>query len=307
MSAYNLTVKKEFVGKRVDVFLAEALPEYTRARFQKLIKQGNVLVNGKVAKSAHAVKENEKVQVEVPPPIKHDALAEKIPLNVLYEDKDIIVINKSADMVVHPAAGNWTGTLVNALLAHCQDLSGVGGELKPGIVHRLDKGTSGVIVAAKNDLAHLDLSQQFKDRTVKKIYLAVVIGSPKDDSGKIETAIGRSVKDRKKYSSKTRKGRVASTEWKIYKRLSQDLTVLEVKLNTGRTHQIRVHLAEIGLPLVGDQVYGGRKARKIKFGRPALHAWRLGFKHPTKKQWLEFEAPLPDDIKCLLFEQSREQ
>ncbi len=299
-SYYNLKVKKEHVGKRLDIFLAEALPEYTRARFQKIIREKYVLINGKTAKSSHSVREKEEVQVEIPPPVEHHIKPEKIPLDVLYEDKDIIVINKSPDMVVHPAAGNWSGTLVHALLGHCQDLSGIGGELKPGIVHRLDKGTSGVIVAAKNDQAHLNLAQQFKDRTVEKIYLAVVIGSPKNHSGKIETPIGRAVKDRKKFSSRTKRGRIASTEWSVYKSLSKDLTALEIKLNTGRTHQIRVHLAEIGLPLLGDQVYGGRKVRKIKFGRPALHAWRLGFKHPTKQQWMQFKAPIAEDIKHLL-------
>lgn len=296
---------------RLDVFLTSELKNFTRARIQKLIDDGFVLVNGCESKSSHKIKRADKISVEVPPPETHDLTPEEIPLNVLYEDSDIIVVNKPADMVVHPACGNWKGTLVNALLAHCKDLSGVGGVIKPGIVHRLDRGTSGVIVAAKNDQSHLELSRQFKDRTVKKIYKALVYGAVKNDSGVIDTPIGRSVRDRKKFSTRTRKGRVALTEWNVVKRYNNDLTLVEIKLKTGRTHQIRVHFAEAGHPLVGDHVYGSARQQKrvsderrrkvvSSFGHPALHAARIGFEHPTKKEWMEFEAPLPPDFKELL-------
>ncbi len=296
----------------MDVFLASELKNVTRARAQKLVDGGFVLINGRVAKSSHKVKSGEDIRVEIPPPEMHDVFPEEIPLKVLFEDSDIIVVDKPADMVVHPAHGNWKGTLVNALLAHCKDLSGIGGELKPGIVHRLDRGTSGVIVAAKNDVAHVELSRQFKAREIKKIYKALVYGNVKNESGAIDTPIGRSVKDRKKFSARTRKGRVALTEWKVLKRYGTDLTLLEIKLHTGRTHQIRVHFAEAGHALVGDALYGGgaRQAKRISdggrravveaFGRPALHAAKIGFEHPTKKKWMEFEAPLPHDFKELL-------
>jgi 23S rRNA pseudouridine1911/1915/1917 synthase len=219
------------------------------------------------------------------------------------------VINKSVDMVVHPAPGNFTGTLVNALLAHCKDLSGIGGELKPGIVHRLDKGTSGVMVVAKNDAAHLGLSQQFKDRTVTKIYGALVYGAPKD-RGRIDKEIGRSLGDRKKMSTETKKGRAAYTEWKVLERYGKYLSWLEVNLGTGRTHQIRVHLTDLGHPLVGDSQYGRGGPHRVPegllrealegFERPALHAWKLSFKHPRTREVLEFEAPIPNDLQELL-------
>lgn len=293
------------------MYLASTLKGFTRARLQKLIVDGNVLINGRVAKSSHKVKANDEIDVHVPPPEKHDVAPEDIPLKILYEDSDIIVVDKPADMVVHPACGNWKGTLVNALLAHCKDLSGIGGEMKPGIVHRLDRGTSGVIVAAKNDEAHIELSRQFKDREVKKVYKALVYGGVKSNSGVIDAPIGRSVRDRKKYSTRTRKGRVALTEWNVVRRYGNDLTLLEIKLHTGRTHQIRVHFAEAGHPLVGDAVYGSqRQAKRISdagkreivaaFERPALHAAKIGFAHPTKGKWVEFEAPLPEDFRQLL-------
>lgn len=304
-------VDRSEVGLRLDVFIAGEMKKLTRARVQGLIEEGKILLNDKSAKASHKVKKGDAVTVDLPAPEKHVAVAEDIPLNVIYEDRDIIVVNKSSDMVVHPAHGNWKGTLVNALLAHCNDLSGVGGELKPGIVHRLDRGTSGVIVAAKNDRSHVGLCKQFKDRKVLKIYRALVFGSVKKDEGVIDSPIGRSVRDRKKFSSHTSKGRIARTQWKVDKRFDGDLTLLEIRLHTGRTHQIRVHFAEAGHPLVGDAVYGSKghlkcvtdpERRKLveEFGRPALHAAKIGFHHPGKGTWVEFEAPMPDDLKGLL-------
>ncbi len=311
MTRYHFKIDPIFAGKRLDVYLASVLKGFTRARLQKLIADGNVLVNGLAVKSARKVKTNDEIKVHVPPPAVHHAVPEDIPLDVLYEDGDIIVVNKPADMGVHPAAGNWQGTLVNALLARCRDLSGVGGELKPGIVHRLDKGTTGVIVAAKNDRSHLSLTRQFKARSIKKVYRALVFGSPKRDSGVIDTPIGRSVGDRKKFSARTRKGRSALTEWRVVKRFGSDVALLEINLHTGRTHQIRVHFAEAGHPLVGDTVYGSkgqlkrvtdpeRRSVVEGFRRPALHASKLGFEHPGKLTWMEFEAPLPKDLEDLL-------
>lgn len=308
---HQISVLPEFSGKRVDVFLAHALKNYTRARFQKLIRDGHVMIGGRKVKTSYQVKTGDIIFVEIPPPKVHDVIPQKIPLHILYEDPDIIVVNKPADMVVHPAAGNWEGTLVNALIAHCGSMSVVGGEEKPGIVHRLDKGTSGVIVAAKNDTSHLELSRQFKDREVTKIYRALVYGSFKQSSGVIDKSIGRSVRDRKKFSTKTRKGRIALTEWKAVKNFDKDLTLLEIRLRTGRTHQIRVHFAEEGHPLVGDATYGstkrakqisdtGRRHAVASFKRPALHAFRLEFRHPRRGDWVEFEAPLPEDFKDLL-------
>lgn len=308
---HQISVSPGFAGKRVDVFLARALKDYTRARFQKLIRDGHVMVGGHKIKTSYQVKTGDKIFVQIPPPQVHDIVAQEIPLHILYEDHDIIVVNKPAEMVVHPAAGNWAGTLVNALIAHCGSMSVIGGEEKPGIVHRLDKGTSGVIVAAKNDSTHLELSRQFKDREVMKIYRALVYGSFKQNSGVIDKSIGRSIRDRKKFSTKTQKGRVALTEWKAVKSFDKDLTLLEIRLRTGRTHQIRVHFAEEGHPLVGDTTYGsakrvkqisdtGRRHTVSSFKRPALHAFRLGFRHPKRGDWVEFEAPLPEDFKSLL-------
>lgn len=297
-------------GMRLDVYLAAQDLPLTRSMAKELIEKGLVLVNGAAAKASHHVRVGESIDVTIPMPEEPHAVPQDIPLDIIFEDSDIIVVNKSADMVVHPAAGNPSGTLVNALLAHCRDLSGVGGELKPGIVHRLDKGTSGVMVAAKNDEAHLKLSQQFQDRTVTKVYGALVYGAAMDDTGEIDTPIGRSMGDRKKMSTSTKKGRVAFTAWKVLERFGRDLAWLEINLGTGRTHQIRVHLADIGHPLVGDLTYGKGGPNRIKpgvlraavaaFARPALHAWRLSFDHPRTGERVQFEAPLPRDLKELL-------
>jgi len=308
---YHLKVSSDEAQRRLDVYLTSALAKISRAQIRKLIDNGHVRIEGRNAKASYVVKESDRIAVEIPPPQAYDVLPEEIPLEVLYEDEDIIVINKPAGMVVHPAAGHIRGTLVNALLAHCRDLSGIGGEMKPGIVHRLDRGTSGVMVVAKNDVTHLSLSQQFRDRSVKKIYTALIYGPIKPDDGVIEKPIGRSVKDRKVFSSQTRKGRIASTEWHVIKRYGTDLTLLEIRLHTGRTHQIRVHMKELGHPLVGDLTYGSvRQIKRISdrsrqklvasFARPALHATRLGFMHPVRDEWMEFEAPLPEDFRKLL-------
>lgn len=296
---------------RLDVFVAQALPELSRSRVKQLIDGGFVLVGGAPAKAARAVAAGDRIEVEIPPAEAPRAVPQAIPLDVLHEDRDVIVVNKPAGMVVHPAAGHPDGTLVNALLGHCGDLSGIGGELKAGIVHRLDAGTSGAIIAAKNDPAHRALAAQFKARTVGKIYAALVFGSMRTNAGAFDQPIGRSRGDRKRMSARTRRGRDSLTEWRVAERFGNALSWIEVRLRTGRMHQIRVHFAEAGHPLVGDPLYGGsRKAKRLPegpvreiveaFPRPALHAWRLAIDHPRTGERMEFVAPLPKDIVELL-------
>lgn len=256
-----------------------------------------VFVNGKTVKPSYKVKENDEVVVNIPEAEKIDVLPENIPLDILYEDDDIIVINKPQGMVVHPAPGNYSGTLVNALLYHCKNLSGINGILRPGIVHRLDKDTSGVMVVAKNDKAHISLSNQIKERSVFKKYVAIVEGVIKDEEGKIEAPIGRHPVDRKKMAV-IEDGRYALTLYKVLERFKEN-TLVEAVIKTGRTHQIRVHMAYIGHPIVGDHVYGFKR-QKFKLEGQALHSSVLGFMHPTKGVYMEFEAPLPEYFKKLI-------
>jgi 23S rRNA pseudouridine1911/1915/1917 synthase len=283
-------------GQRLDQFLRAQLPEHSRAYLQKLIEDDHILVNAKSSKSSYTVRTGDRVTVEIPPARPLEAQPEKIVLDVLYEDDDLVVINKPAGMVVHPAAGNFSGTLVNALLDHCRgELAGIGGVERPGIVHRLDKGTSGCIVVAKTDAAHQSLVAQFKARRVKKIYRAVCVGRLARPSGKIESAIGRSARDRKKMSATAKRGRPSLTEYRVLKQHG-DCALVELTLHTGRTHQIRVHMAHIGHPLVGDATYG-RSRSTISVERPLLHSYKLGFTHPRTGQPMEFTAPMPDDFK----------
>jgi 23S rRNA pseudouridine1911/1915/1917 synthase len=294
---------------RLDLFISSQLEGETRAAVQRLIESGNILVDGHPARASQKLKGGEQVTVEIPPPAEAAPKAESIPLEVLYEDHDLIVINKPAGMVVHPGPGNSSGTLVNALLAHCTDLSGIGGELRPGIVHRLDKGTSGVLVAAKNDRAHQGLSAQFHVHSVKRIYQALVFGNPPEDSGKIEGIIGRHPTERLRQSLKARHGKHSVTRWRVKERYGR-ISLMELRLETGRTHQIRVHLTESGFPLLGDPLYpdGGRvnnladprlKKMITSLGRQALHARTLGFIHPVTGEYLEFSSPLPEDLQAL--------
>jgi len=276
---------------------------------QRLLEQGNILVDGQPARASVKLKGGERVDVVIPKPQPAEPQAEAIPLEVLYEDHDLIVVNKKAGMVVHPGAGNSSGTLVNALLGHCSDLSGIGGELRPGIVHRLDKDTSGVLVAAKNNFAHQALSAQFAAHSIKRAYEALVYGSPKEDNGKIEGVIGRHPTERVRLSGKARSGKHAVTRWRVRERYT-GITLLELRLETGRTHQIRVHLSEAGFPLLGDQLYldGGRlnnikdpQLRKLiaMLGRQALHARTLGFIHPASNEYMEFTTGMPEDMAAV--------
>jgi 23S rRNA pseudouridine1911/1915/1917 synthase len=285
-------------GKRLDKFLAEEFSEeFSRSFLQKLLKAGKVLLNGEVPKAHHIVNAGEHVQISVPRPEKPVTKAEKIPLDIVYEDKHLLVVNKHHGMVTHPAPGNYTGTLVNALLGHCKDLSGIGGVLKPGIVHRLDKGTSGLLVVAKTDEVHRKLSKQFKNKTTKRVYLALVRGNVELDNGTVELPIGRSARDRKKMAVKLddEKGKEAITHYKVVKRFG-DFTLLECVLGTGRTHQIRVHLSYIDHPVLGDEKYGS----KGKFDRPMLHAAKIGFTHPVTKKFLEFYKGPPKDMSDII-------
>jgi 23S rRNA pseudouridine1911/1915/1917 synthase len=299
-------------GQRLDQFLREQLPEYSRTFLQKLTIQ----VNDRPSKPSYRVRAGDRVTVAIPPPTPLDAQPENILLNVLFEDDDVIVVNKPAGLVVHPAAGNFTGTLVNALLHHCRgQLAGIGGVERPGIVHRLDKGTSGCIVVAKTDVAHQSLVQQFKARGVTKIYRAVCGGKFARPSGRVETTIGRSAHDRKKMSTRATRGRPALTEYRVLQQfggprsvvaarertrqsasLQEPYALVELTLHTGRTHQIRVHMAHLGHPVVGDPVYG---KSAIPVARPLLHAYKLGFKHPRTGQWWEFTAPVPEEMEQL--------
>lgn len=284
-------------GERIDKFIAEKL-DISRSRVQKLISDGLVILDGKSAKSSDKVFLEQIIMVEIPEAKPVQIVAEDISLDILYEDDDVLVINKPKGMVVHPANGNQTGTLVNAIMAHCKDnLSGINGEIRPGIVHRIDKDTSGVLVIAKNDKAHISLAEQLKVHSMTRIYIAVARGNFKDEAGVIDAPIGRNPKDRKKMGVVSN-GRHAVTHYKVIKQLD-DCAVLEVKLETGRTHQIRVHMAYIGHPLLGDEVYSSGK-NKYGFKGQALHAKTLGFVHPVTGKYMEFSSNLPEEFEKLL-------
>jgi 23S rRNA pseudouridine1911/1915/1917 synthase len=301
----EVVVDSEYEGVRLDAFLAAMLPDRSRSQIQKLIKDGHVTGPSGGLRSSLPVKTGQRFEIEVPALAVPTAAPENLPLNVVFEDKDVIVIDKAAGMVVHPAAGHSSGTLVNALLHHVDDLSGVGGELRPGIVHRLDRGTSGLMVVAKNDAAHQELARQFHDREVEKEYFALVWGLV-HAGRRIDAAIGRDPKDRQKMSTKARRARNAVTRVTRAEHL-KGVSLLLVAIATGRTHQIRVHLSAIGHPIVGDPTYGGvhrhvpgdlRAVQRLE--RPFLHATRLMFMHPTEARKLEFESPLPDDLQAVL-------
>jgi 23S rRNA pseudouridine1911/1915/1917 synthase len=279
---------------RLDQFLAKRLPEYSRSRLQQLIRSGFVRVNEQTTRPRHIVRPGDKIDLTEPPVEKIDVRPEPIPLEILLEDDDLIVINKPAGLTVHPGAGQHEHTLVNALLSHCAMLSGIGGKERPGIVHRLDKETSGCLVVAKNDVAHRELSKQFAARAVEKIYLALVAGKLRKASGVIEGKIGRHPVHRQRMRVTSLRGRSAKTEYRVI-RSSDEASLLECRLHSGRTHQIRVHLHHLGHSVLGDKVYAPRVAKH--FPRQMLHAWKLGFHHPRTGEWKNFEAPLPADFQ----------
>ncbi|MCK8825328.1 RluA family pseudouridine synthase [Fuchsiella alkaliacetigena] len=292
--------KQENQGQRLDKFLAENIEELSRSYIQKLIDEGQVTVDGAAKKSSYTLQLEDSIKVAIPPLEEPDLVAEDIPVDIIYEDQHLVVVNKSADLVVHPAAGHSSGTLVNALLYHCDNLAGIGGEIRPGIVHRLDKDTSGVMVVAKSDLAHRQLVEDFKERRVKKVYLALVEGQVKHQRAKIDAAIGRDPKNRKKMAVTSRNSKKAITRFEVLERFG-DYSYLRLELKTGRTHQIRVHMEYLGHPIVGDQTYGYNKV-SLGAKRQLLHASQLGLKHPIKEEWMEFEAQLPEDMEGILKE-----
>jgi 23S rRNA pseudouridine1911/1915/1917 synthase len=314
-SVFRICVRPSDEGKRLDVLLASLLDDCTRTFVAGLIVAEQVRVDGRLKKPGYRVKSGENISGNIPAPVPVEFKPEPIPLNIVYEDDHIVVVNKQPGLVVHPAPGHFSGTLVNGLLYHCPDLGGIGGELRPGIVHRLDKNTSGTLVVAKNDAAHTNLSRQFKSRKVKKDYLALVYGNIKSPAGSIKLPIGRHPVDRKRMSTVSPRGRTAETEWQI-KEQFQGIALLEVHLKTGRTHQIRVHCAAMYHPIVGDRVYGPRKPEKTlardrqssdkllqilkSIERQMLHAWRLRFRHPHTGKAVAFESRLPEDMAAII-------
>jgi 23S rRNA pseudouridine1911/1915/1917 synthase len=301
----TLHVEESQPKARLDKFLQEHFPETSRGTFQRLIENGDVRVDGQPTKATHHPRASEAITIEWPEPITAEALPEDIPLEILFEDDHLLVLNKRAGIVVHPAAGHATGTLVNALLHHCKgNLSGIGGVARPGIVHRLDKDTSGCIVVAKNDAAHLALSAQFAERTTTKIYHAIVCGQPSKPKHTVKEPLARHPVHRKKIAI-TPNGREAHTGFRVLEKLNHS-ALMEATLHTGRTHQIRVHLQHLGCPVVGDAVYGGRPARAFTQAsgytapRQMLHAFALGFDHPANGEPVKVEAPLPEDFQKAL-------
>lgn len=284
--------------ERIDKYIAKCLPDLSRVMVQKLIEEKQILVNEKSVKTSYTVQKGDKITITIPEAKETTLKPQDIPLDIVYEDDDILVVNKAKGMVVHPAAGNPEGTLVNAVMAHCKgNLSGIGGELRPGIVHRLDKDTSGLLIVAKNDKAHIQMSKQIQDREVKKIYIALVRGIISENEATINMPIGRSMQDRKKMAV-TKKGKEAITHFQVLERFDK-YTLLKVKIDTGRTHQIRVHMAEIGHPVVGDMLYSNGK-NEFGIEGQMLHATSLDFKHPITQKPLHLEAPLPEYFEEVL-------
>jgi 23S rRNA pseudouridine1911/1915/1917 synthase len=298
---FEFVVDEVFAGMRVDTALAE-YSGVSRSQIRRWIDAGRVRVEGEPVRASRLLDLDERVEATPLVVAEMDLRPEAIPLTILHEDADLIVIDKPAGLVVHPAPGHPSGTLVNALLHHCAgELAGIGGVARPGIVHRLDRGTSGVMVAAKTDAAHQGLSAQFAEHTIERRYHTFVRGLPRVDEGRIDRAIGRHPRDRKRMSVETKAGRPSVTNWRVVRRYPDaGVSELTIRPETGRTHQIRVHLASAGLPLVGDIVYGRARGKEAALGRPALHAARLGFRHPMRDEWLDFEAPLPPDLESLI-------
>ncbi|HBR23935.1 MAG TPA: RNA pseudouridine synthase [Firmicutes bacterium] len=293
----RFTISPEEAGQRLDAFLTIKGAGPSRSFLQKIIADNGALVNGKIAKAGCRLVEGDTIEIDIPEPKILEVNPQDIALDILYEDDDLIVVNKPRGLVVHPAAGNHDGTLVNALMWHCTNLSGIGGIIRPGIVHRIDKDTSGIIVAAKNDRAHLSLAAQFKQHSITRVYLAIVVGIPPADSGTINAPIGRHPSERKKMAV-VPGGRNAVTHYRVLERFQHN-ALMEARLETGRTHQIRVHMTHLGYPLLGDIVYGKARSRCAMLSGQALHASVLGFVHPGSGQYLEFTVPMPADMQEL--------
>ena len=305
MDLKKIKINEKDVGKRIDSLIPNIESEISRSMVQKLIAENNIKVNNEKTKSSYKLKLNDEIEINIPEAKEIDLKAQDIPLDIIYEDKDIIVINKPKGMVVHPANGNPDGTLVNAIMAICKDsLSGIGGEIRPGIVHRLDKDTSGLLIVAKNDKAHVNMSEQIKNHEVKKTYIALVRGVVKENEATINMPIARSKKDRKKMDV-DKNGKEAITHFKVLGRYKNKYTLLKINLETGRTHQIRVHLSYIGYPIIGDEVYSNGKNEWDVKGQ-CLHAWKLEFMHPITGKKISLEAEIPEYLKKIIKELKEE-
>ncbi len=301
MSSFEFIIDNENISLRIDKFLSDNIPDITRSAIQGYITDGCVTVNNVTVNKNYKTRLNDIITVSVPDPVELEAIPENIPLDIIYEDNDVIVVNKPKGMVVHPAAGNYTGTLVNALLYHCKDsLSGINGVLRPGIVHRIDKNTSGLLIVAKNDTAHKGLAEQIKEHSFTRQYETIVYGNIKDDTGTINQPIGRNPSDRKKMAVTAQNSKNAVTHFTVLERFNE-YTHLAVNLETGRTHQIRVHMAYINHPVAGDDVYGPKKVI-TKLNGQCLHARKIGFVHPVSGEYLEFTSELPEYFTSFLNE-----
>lgn len=300
MKVEEFEVLNEQEGERLDKYLSMIYPDISRSFFQKIIKEGKILVNGKQEKGSYNVKEDDLVYVQIPDAVETAIVPEDIPLDILYEDEDVLIVNKPKGMVVHPSAGHFSGTLVNAVMYHCKDsLSGINGEIRPGIVHRIDMDTTGSLIICKNDEAHVKIAEQIKEHSVNRIYVGIVCGNVKDDEGTISGPIGRNPKDRKKMAINEANGKPAVTHYKVLERY-KNYTYMQFKLETGRTHQIRVHMASIGHPLLGDELYSSGKHLFSSLQGQTLHAKKIGFVHPGTNEYMEFEAPLPQYFENLI-------
>ena len=300
MKQINFEVLSEDADSRIDRYLAQQMPDQSRSFLQKLIREEQITVNGRPVKANYRLQPEDQVLIIVPDPQLPDILPENIPLDILYEDSDVLVINKPKGMVVHPAAGHYTNTVVNAVMYHCQgNLSGINGVMRPGIVHRIDRDTTGAIVICKNDQAHQSLAQQLKEHSITRSYRAIVWNNLKEDEGTVDRPIGRHPVDRKKMAVNEKNGKTAVTHYRVLERFGR-FTYIECRLETGRTHQIRVHMASIGHPLLGDEVYGPSGKQPFRLQGQCLHAMTLGFLHPSTGEYVEFEAPLPEYFTQLL-------
>ncbi len=298
MNSFEIIVEESDINKRIDVFLAKNLESFSRSYIQDLIKKGKATIGGKSIKANYRLRNGDNVVLNIPKPEPLEILPENIPLDILYEDNDVILVNKPKGMVVHPAAGHYSGTLVNALLYHCKDnLSGINGVLRPGIVHRIDMDTTGVIIACKNDNAHQNIAKQLAEHSITRRYIAILNGNLKEDEGVVDAPIARAKNDRKKMAV-DKDGKTAVTHYKVLERL-KNYTYIECVLETGRTHQIRVHMSYINHPLLGDEIYSGKK-ESMKLQGQCLHAMVLGFIHPTTNEYMEFEAPIPEYFNEIL-------
>jgi 23S rRNA pseudouridine1911/1915/1917 synthase len=296
--SFEIQIDQE--GERLDKFLHVIYPDFSRSFFQRLIKNGQVTVGNSAVKPSYTVKADDIVSIEIPDAVPTAIEPEDIPLDILYEDDDVLVVNKPKGMVVHPSAGHYTGTLVNAILFHCKDsLSGINGEIRPGIVHRIDMDTTGSLIVCKNDESHTNIAEQIKAHSAKRIYVGIVCGNLKEDEGRIEGAIGRHPTQRKKMAINDKNGKPAITHYKVLERFG-NYTYVQFQLETGRTHQIRVHMASIGHPLLGDVLYSGTNSKFKNLKGQTLHAQTIGFVHPRSGEYMEFSAPLPEYFEKLL-------